>query len=97
MASNFKISIDGSEERIHIGLHGDFDGSSAHELINLLRKYWHRNLKIQVHTQGLNQIYPFGLTAFNKSLGIMSDGAGRIVFSGNKASDFANRSEYRSV
>lgn len=88
MASNFKILIDRSENRIHVRLYGDFDGSSAHELLNLLRRYWHNASKIHIYTEGLNHIHPFGLNIFYKRFGIMNDCAARIAFSGDKATDF---------
>ena len=96
MASNFKILISRSEGSIHLGLYGDFDGSSAHELINLLKKYSHSDSKIHIYTDGLNQLHPFGMSIFNKSIGIMNDCADQISFSGDKASDFDNPLVYSS-
>jgi len=37
MASNFQITFNRHEDSMHLRLYGDFDGSSAHELINLLK------------------------------------------------------------
>ena len=34
MASNFQINVNRLEDRIQLKLYGDFDGSSAHELLN---------------------------------------------------------------
>lgn len=97
MASNFKILIDHSEDRIHLRLYGDFDGSSAHELLNLLRKYGHNASKINIHTQGLNQIYPFGVNIFIKSFGIINECVDRIAFSGDRAPDFDRPLSYTSL
>ena len=97
MASNFKILIRRSEGSIHLGLHGDFDGSSAHELINLLKKYSHSDAEIHIYTDGLNQLHPFGMRIFTKSIGIMNDCADRILFFGDKASDFENPFVYSSL
>jgi hypothetical protein len=97
MASNFKILIRRKADRIHLRLYGDLDGSSAYELINLLRKYGHSASKIHIHTQGLNQIHPFGLNIFKKSFRIINDCTDRIAFSGDKAPDFAEPRVYTSL
>lgn len=97
MASNFKILVGHSEDRIHLRMYGDFDGSSAFELIHLLRKYGHNASKIHIHTHGLNQIYPFGMNTFIKSFGIVNECVNRIAFSGDKAPDFAKPLSYTSL
>lgn len=97
MASNFKILISRCEDRINLKLYGDFDGSSAHELINLLKKYGRSFLKIHVHTQSLNHIHPFGLNIFTKRFELMNSCAARIVFFEDKASNFAKQQAFGSV
>jgi hypothetical protein len=37
MAPNFQMTYYQYEDGIHLKLYGDFDGSSAHELLNLLK------------------------------------------------------------
>ena len=88
MALNFKILIDQSGDCVHLSLYDDFDGSSALELIHLLMKYQTRATKIRIHTEGLNQIYSFGLNVFGKSFGIIRDCANRIAFSGDTTFNF---------
>jgi hypothetical protein len=88
MASNFKIMTDRKEDRIYLKLYGDFDGSSAHELINHLRKYGREASKINIHTQGLNDVNPFGLNIFNRSPMNKNNYGDRIAFSGDKATFF---------
>jgi hypothetical protein len=39
MASNFRIYCHQNRDNLHLKLIGDFDGSSAYELINLLKNY----------------------------------------------------------
>jgi hypothetical protein len=39
MAMNFKIFQLKSRNSVHLSLDGDFDGTSAHELINTLKSY----------------------------------------------------------
>jgi len=70
MASNFKISAHRTSDGLHLKLMGDFDGSSAHELINTLKTH-HGNVgKIFVHTSSLTSIHPFGLDVFKKKCSI---------------------------
>ena len=87
MASNFQITYNRLEGSIHLKLYGDFDGSSAHELLNLLKDKSHGTLKIQIHTDGLKQIHPFGLNTFLKGFRIMNGCTDSIVFTGKKARD----------
>jgi len=38
MAARFRISIHRNSENLHLKLMGDFDGTSAHELLNVLKR-----------------------------------------------------------
>jgi len=38
MANNFRISVHRSSENLHLKLMGNFDGISAHELLNVLKR-----------------------------------------------------------
>ena len=88
MASNFSIKIGRNADRTHLRLYGDFDGSSAHELLNLLKKIYQSDNKILIHTEGLNHVHPFGLDIFHSNLGSINHGAEGIVYSGDRAPDF---------
>ncbi len=88
MASNFSIKIGWNVDRVHLRLYGDFDGSSAHELLNLLRKICQSDNKILIYTEGLNHIHPFGLNIFHKNLRTINNGAKEIVYSGDLSPDF---------
>ena len=94
MASNFKITLDRFDDIIHLKLYGDFDGSSAHELLNFLKKNSHDLLKIYIHTDDLKTIYPFGLNIFYRCYRIINGCADKIVFTGKKAPDFALHSAH---
>jgi len=67
MASNFKIFIRRHNGSLQFKLMGDFDGSSAFELINTLNAYYGRGAKMVVNTEGLSAIHPFGLGVFQKN------------------------------
>jgi len=70
MAANFKIFFNRTGSDLHLKLVGDFDGSSAHELINTLRVQHGNAAKIIVHTSRLSSIHPFGLDVFKKKCSI---------------------------
>ena len=97
MASNFNIKIGWNVDRIHLRLYGDFDGSSAHELLNLLSKICQNDNKIQIYTEGLNQVHPFGLNIFHNKLRAINDGGEKIMYSGDRAPDFTIPYEHASL
>jgi hypothetical protein len=70
MASNFKIFCNQKSDNLHINLMGDFDGSSAHELINTLKKYRGIAGKVFIHTCSLSSVHSFGLDVFQKNCAI---------------------------
>jgi hypothetical protein len=97
MASNFKITFNRLEDSVRLNLYGDFDGSSAHELLNLLRSYSYDTQKIYIQTDGLKHIHPFGLNTFLKNYRIINGCADRIVFTGKKATALASPSHHWSL
>jgi anti-anti-sigma regulatory factor len=54
MASNFTMRFQRSNGSLDIIIKGDFDGSSAHELLEALRRKSNDMQKIIVNTDGLN-------------------------------------------
>jgi hypothetical protein len=67
MASNFRIYCHQNKDNLHLKLMGDFDGSSAYELINTLKKYRGIARRVFIHTCFLSSVYSFGLDVFQKS------------------------------
>jgi hypothetical protein len=49
MAGNFKISVCRNNHTLHVKLMGDFDGTSAHQLLNCLKKHCNGSLSISAH------------------------------------------------
>ncbi|MGD8991877.1 MAG: hypothetical protein PVI00_10535 [Desulfobacterales bacterium] len=68
MANNFRISIHRKSDNISIRLAGDFDGSSADELLNVLQDRLNDIASISIDTSELNKIYPFGRDVFTHHL-----------------------------
>jgi hypothetical protein len=71
MASNFKIYSFKTSDSIHLKLTGDFDGSSAHELINTIADYGKGLYEIFINTHHLKSIHPYGIEVFQKRLGVL--------------------------
>ncbi|MDM8537157.1 hypothetical protein QUF70_10415 [Desulfobacterales bacterium HSG17] len=82
MASNFKIGLQSNQKTIHMNLLGDFDGSSACELINTLKDYCGKFEKIFIHTRGISSIHPFGLKVFKTDLNTIKTQLQNIIFTG---------------
>ena len=85
MASNFRIFTHRNSENLHLKLMGDFDGSSACQLLNVLKKTSNSVYKIFIHTSSLNTIYPFGRDTFHRSLCDFDGNSIRILFTGEHA------------
>jgi anti-anti-sigma regulatory factor len=82
MACNFKILIHQNEESIHLKLMGDFDGSSACELINALKTYSKKANRVFIHSDGLKQVHPFGASVFRSNFHEVSKANVRFIVTG---------------
>lgn len=89
MASNFKISVHRNSDSLDLKLIGDFDGTSACELLNALKDSCHGVTRVFVNTSGLKDIYPFGQDTFQNSLYLLKDRPIRLAFTGENASMIA--------
>jgi len=86
MATNFRIFIHSNGENLHLKLIGDFDGTSAHELLSTLKKYCNHTSKVFIHTSRLKDIHPFGLNVFHDNLGVLNAQPLTLIFTGENAS-----------
>ena len=89
MARNFRISSHRNAENLHLKLMGDFDGTSAHELLKVLERNSARTTRIFMHTSSLRNIHPFGLNVFHSNLDVLSGRSLTMVFTGEYASQLA--------
>ena len=85
MASNFKIVIHQNSDNQHLKLIGDFDGSSAWQLLNTLKKILTNKQRIIVHTNSLNNIDPFGLDTFHRNFHDLKIKHFPVLFTGEHA------------
>ena len=85
MASNFQIISYKNRNSLYLRLSGDFDGGSAHELINTLTKHGTCFWDIFIDTNNLKTIHPFGRDVFQKNLnGIKKQLKNLIIVGVNK-------------
>jgi anti-anti-sigma regulatory factor len=89
MASNFEITVDKISDGFGLVLEGDFDATSAYELIYAIKKLPEDTLKISIYTNGLENIYPFGLDVFSNFMSSLNGQSTKIVFTGNNASQLS--------
>ena len=81
MALNFKIAMQRNNGSLQLKLMGDFDGSSAFELINVLKEHRGKVGKVVINTDGLSSIHPFGRGVFQKNCSINNLSRG-LTFTG---------------
>lgn len=89
MASNFTIRSKRKNGNLHIKLIGDFDGSSAHVLLNALKRNSDGEEKIFVHTGGLRRVSPFGRDVLQSHLSSLKNKSARIIFTGENGAILA--------
>jgi hypothetical protein len=89
MASNFTMRFQRKNGKLHIQLNGDFDGSSAHVLLNALKRNHHEKRNIFVDTSGLKKVFPFGREVLRCHLSALGFKPGSIVFSGEHAASLS--------
>jgi len=88
MAQNFSIAYVKTGKDIHLKLTGDFDGSSALELIYFMNNCLNIHDKVFINTDYLILIEPFGVNVFRYNLGLLSKYSEHFVFTGNNARNF---------
>jgi hypothetical protein len=80
---NFKIFQLKSKNSVHLTLDGDFDGTSAHELINILKSYGPDIDQVFINTNGIRTVHPFGQVVLYRNLPDLSGLRRSLVFIGN--------------
>ena len=88
MASNFQLLSYRNKDSLHLQLYGDFDGSSAHELINTLKKNGSEFIQIFIDTNDISKLYPFGVDVFQKNKAIAKK-CSSFIFIGKHQHSFA--------
>ena len=88
MASNFKISANKIGDNLHLRLSGEFDGSSAMKLMNMLKKCGKRHHSLIIHTSGLTGMNMFGEEVFRSNFSELNEISYRFTFTGGHSGYF---------
>jgi len=70
-------------------LMGDFDGASAYELLNTLRRNRNGVSRIIIDTNRLRRIHPFGRATLQCNLHSLNDKRLEFILTGDNASEIA--------
>lgn len=82
MASNFVINQNRKHGNLYIELKGDFDGSSAMQLLVCLNNCPSGTNRIIINTDGLKDIHAFGRMVFKKNYPPWRGKNRNIIFAG---------------
>ena len=89
MASNFRVLIHRNGDNLHLKLIGDFDSTSASQLIEILTRSRRNASRIFIHTATLREIHPFGARIFREDLISTMTDPHPLVFTGEGAAALA--------
>jgi hypothetical protein len=85
MATDFKILIHKNSDNLHLKLIGDFDRTSAHEVLNALKKNCRGASRVFIHTSCLNNIHPFPRDVFHNQLNMLKERSFLVAFTGQNS------------
>lgn len=88
MAANFRTIVSREQDTLLLELQGDFDGTSALDLINALLEN-SGSARVLIQTNGLSEVHPFGKAVFQKHLPAAVRLNSSIVFIGKHAEEIA--------
>ncbi len=100
MAVNFRMNAHKKDNRrMTIRLSGDFDGSSAWELVHMLLEHSGKVDLVELDTRGLKTLVPFGRNVFLAQTGAIKRKPGRTLFvvSGPYADELGGEDMPRTV
>lgn len=84
MSSNFKIVYEKNKGNLHVHPSGDFDGSSAWELIHLIHDQYDGQGEVHIDTRLLREMCPFGCSTFQCRLNLKQVPPARLYFKGER-------------
>jgi len=84
MACNFRILLHQNSESAHLRLMGNFDGTSAHQLLNTIKTCLKNADRVFIHTDGLKDVHPFGMAVFQNNFSGIGPPPGGFIFTGEK-------------
>jgi len=85
MASNFKILRHQNGDNLHLKLAGDFDGTSAWEVFNDLKRNCRKVSRVFIHCGCLKKIDPFGRDVFWDNMKTLPETCTNFLFTGKQS------------
>lgn len=89
MSTNFQIEVKKRNGNLHVTPRGDFDGSSAWELVNLLNDQYDGEGRVVIDTHNLRELCPFGCSTFQCRLNQSRLPSSQLSFKGEKGYEIA--------
>jgi len=89
MASNFHVFSYKTRDTLHLRLSGDFDGTSAFQLLKTLKKQKAGFDQIFIDVNNLKTIYPFALEVFQKEMNSYDQKTDNFIFLGKNGYNFS--------
>jgi anti-anti-sigma regulatory factor len=80
----FDIATDKISDGYSLKLSGEFDATSAYELVYAIKKLADKPVRIYVNTSKLRKIHPFGLEVLNRAMRFSGRNSAQVVFRGNQ-------------
>jgi hypothetical protein len=84
MSPKFQVGMKKNRGNLHMKIQGEFDGSSACRLINMLQEEYDGEGEVVIDTHHLKEVSPFGCGVFQSRLNRNTLPAERLVFLGKK-------------
>jgi anti-anti-sigma regulatory factor len=84
MALNFEIITDKIGDGFSLKLKGEFDATSAYELVYAIKKLADKPVRIYVNTSEIKRVHPFGLEVFNRAMRFSGRNSAQLIFRGNQ-------------
>ena len=85
MGSYFRVSVRRKKKNMHLRLIGDFDGSSAYQLVDKLREYCVKSDHVIIDTDALREIHTFGLNILSYHMLTLKGPLSNVTFVGEHA------------
>jgi hypothetical protein len=91
MRSIFRIHVHSSSDSVHLKLEGDFNGSSAYELLDVLKKNCRWATRAFIHTSNISSVHPSARMILETNLGALDGRCLPLFFTGEHADQLAPR------
>jgi anti-anti-sigma regulatory factor len=89
MASNFRVFTARNCDTLHLKLMGDFDDTSASQVLDVLKRNCFGAHRVIIHTNSLTHIHPFGTRVFQHNLSEIDRRSLQLCFTGDHAAAIA--------